>query len=130
MIQRESVLLIRRGVEPHKGEWSIPGGMVELGETLRDAVRREVFEETGLRIKPLELLMAFERVIRKGNRVRFHYAVLDFRCKPEGGKLRPGSDVIDARWAARAGLADYDLSPAALKVIAQAFGNRARRQSG
>ena len=131
VIKRDSVLLIRRGSEPHRGEWSLPGGMVEIGEMLEAAVRREIREETGLRVKPLELLMVFERIMRKGKRVRFHYAVIDFRCRPEGGKLQPASDAMDARWVRRADLEDYNLSPAAQGVIARAFNGpgRGRRLS-
>ncbi|MGH9354319.1 MAG: NUDIX hydrolase [Terriglobia bacterium] len=126
VVKRGSVLLIRRGQEPHKGEWSFPGGMVELGEKVEAAVRREIWEETGLRVRPLELLMVFERIVRKNKKVRFHYAVLDFRCRDEGGKLRPASDVTDARWVRRDGLRSYSLNPAVLRVIAQAF-ERSRR---
>ncbi|MGH9378455.1 MAG: NUDIX hydrolase [Terriglobia bacterium] len=118
-VKRDAVLLIRRGKEPHKGEWSLPGGMVELGEKIEAAVRREIREETGIRVTPLELLVVFERVVRKNKKVRFHYAVLDFRCRPEGGRLRPGSDVTDARWVRRPDLANYNLRPATLRVIAQ-----------
>lgn len=128
VVKRDAVLLIRRGSEPHKGEWSLPGGMVELGEKLEAAVRREIQEETGLRVKPLELLMVFERIMRKGKKVRFHYAVLDFRCRPKGGKLRPASDAADARWVRRADLVDYNLSPDAQRVIARAFVDPGRRR--
>lgn len=128
VIKRDSVLLIRRGSEPHKGEWSLPGGMVELGEKLEAAVRREIREETGLRVKPLELLMVFERIVRKDKKVRFHYTVLDFHCRPEGGKLQSASDAMDARWVRRADLKDYNLSPAAQRVIARAFDGPGRER--
>ncbi|MGH9344528.1 MAG: NUDIX hydrolase [Terriglobia bacterium] len=126
VVKRGSVLLIRRGKEPHKGEWSLPGGMVELGEKVEAAARREIWEETGLRVRPLELLIVFERVVRKNKKVRFHYVVLDFDCQPEGGTLRPASDAADARWVRRSDLANYRLRPAVVQIIEQVFDRGAR----
>jgi 8-oxo-dGTP diphosphatase len=126
VIQRQSVLLIRRGKEPHQGEWTLPGGMVELGEGVEAAVRREIREETGIRVKPIELLAVFERIIRQKREVRFHYVVLDYHCRLEGGKLRPASDVTDARWVRRPDLSKYHLRAKALQVIGMAFRRRVK----
>ncbi len=123
VILGNSVLLIRRGKPPQKGEWTLPGGMVELGESLRAAVRREVQEETGLRVEPASLAAIFERIIRRNGRVQYHYFVLDYVCRLKGGKLRPASDVTDARWVSQAELGQYRLRPQARQVIQKAFDN-------
>lgn len=121
VIQGNCVLLIRRGREPLKGEWSIPGGMLELGESLQEGVRREVLEETGLIVRPLELLTVFDRVQKNGERVQYHYVIVDYVCEPTGGKLRSGSDVLDARWVEREELPRYQITTKAAEVIADAF---------
>ena len=93
------VLLIRRGQPPLLGEWSLPGGVLECGETLREAVVREAREETGLIVEPGEMLGVYERVIRGDRgRVRYHYVLIDFLCRPVGGELKAGSDAADVRW--------------------------------
>ena len=121
VIRGNRVLLIRRGREPLKGEWSIPGGMLELGESLTDGVKREVLEETGLRVRPLEALMVLDRVEKNGERVRYHYVIVDYVCRPTGGRLKSGSDVLDARWVKREELPGYRITPKAATVIADAF---------
>jgi 8-oxo-dGTP diphosphatase len=121
VIRKSNVLLIRRGTDPLKGEWSIPGGMLELGESLTDGVRREVLEETGLRVRPLEAVAVLDRVEKNGKRVRYHYVIIDYVCRPAGGRLKPGSDVLDARWVERKELPRYRITPKAAEVIADAF---------
>lgn len=121
VIQRGRVLLIRRGGEPLKGEWSLPGGLVELGEDLAEAARRELKEETGLDVEPLEILTVFDRIFRDGRRVRYHFVIVDFVCRLKGGRLAPASDVLDARWVRREDLRDYHLTEKATSVILQAF---------
>ena len=115
------VLLIRRGGEPLKGEWSIPGGLVELGEELAEGARRELKEETGLDVEPLEILTVFDRIFRKGRRVRYHFVIVDFACRLKGGRLRPGSDVLEARWVRREELPKYHLTEKAYSVVLRAF---------
>jgi ADP-ribose pyrophosphatase len=100
ILQDHNILLVKRVNEPGKGKWSIPGGTVELGESLKDAVVREVYEETGLVVEVLELLDIIE-VIRKddaGN-IAFHYVILDYLARPVGGNLRAASDASDVLWA-------------------------------
>ncbi|MCL7387375.1 MAG: NUDIX hydrolase [Thaumarchaeota archaeon] len=100
ILQDHNILLVKRVNEPGKGKWSIPGGAVELGESLKDAVVREVYEETGLVVEVLELLDIIE-VIRKddaGN-IAFHYVILDYLARPVGGNLRAASDASDVLWA-------------------------------
>jgi len=121
VIRGSCVLLVRRGTEPSRGEWSIPGGMLELGESLRDGIRREVKEETGLGVRPMESIAVVDRVQKNGRRVRYHYVLIDYVCLPAGGRLRPGSDVLDARWVERIELASYKLRPETSAVIADAF---------
>lgn len=135
VIDRGRVLLVRRGQAPLKGKWSIPGGLVEVGESLKEAVKREIQEETGLLVKPVAMLGMFERVIRatkpqaQSGRVRYHYVLIDFLCRPrraarhrrDQNAPRPLTDVIDARWISEAELGGFRLSAAARKVILQAF---------
>ena len=95
-------LLIRRGQPPLLGEWSLPGGVLECGETLREAVAREAHEETGLVVETGEMLGVYERVIRDDEkRVRYHYVLIDFLCRAIGGDLKAGSDAADVRWFTR-----------------------------
>ena len=121
VVYRGRVLLIRRGSEPLKGAWSIPGGLLELGEELAEGVRRELKEETGLDVKPLQVLAVFDRVFREGPRVRYHYVIVDYACRLKGGRLRAASDVLDARWVRREDLPQYHLSEKATSVLLQAF---------
>jgi len=124
VIQENRVLLIRRGQPPLLGEWSLPGGVLECGETLREAVAREAREETGLLIETGEMLGVYERVIRDDERrVRYHYVLLDFLCRPVGGDLKAGSDAADARWFTRDELPAlnlaYDANDVVLKGLAR-----------
>lgn len=126
VIHRGRALLIRRGHEPLKGEWSIPGGMLELGEELTAGVMRELKEETGLDVEPLECLLVFDRIMHEGERVRYHYVIVDYLCRYKGGRLRPASDVTDARWVRRQDLPQYGLTELATKVILKAFDMKKR----
>jgi 8-oxo-dGTP diphosphatase len=121
------VLLIRRGQAPLLGEWSLPGGVLECGESLREAVVREAREETGLVVETVEMLGVYERVIRGDEgRVRYHYVLIDFLCRPLGGDLRAGSDAADVRWFTRDELPGlnlaYDASDVVLKGLARHSG--------
>ncbi|MGA7884453.1 MAG: NUDIX hydrolase [Acidobacteriaceae bacterium] len=117
--EEPSVLLIRRGHEPLKGEWSLPGGAVELGETLEEAICREVLEETGLVVEPAGMVQALDRIVRDADgRVRYHYVLVDFLCRVTGGSLACASDAAEARWA---GAEDLDgLTPLTVEVIRKA----------
>jgi 8-oxo-dGTP diphosphatase len=96
------VLLVRRGTEPLRGHWSLPGGLVDVGEPLRDAVIREVREETGLIVEPVELIELLDRIHREGDRVRYHYVIADYLCRVIGGELLAASDADAVRWVERA----------------------------
>jgi len=130
VIHRNRVLLIRRAREPLKGEWSIPGGLLELGEGLAEGVRRELREETGLAVEPLEVLAVFDRIFRDGPRVRYHYVIIDYACRLKRGRLVPASDVLDARWVRREDLAKYHLTEMATKIVLQCFGFFDLRRQG
>jgi 8-oxo-dGTP diphosphatase len=96
------VLLIRRGTAPLLGEWSLPGGVLECGESLREAVAREAREETGLLVETREMLGVYERIIPGDpGRVRYHFVLIDFLCRAVGGELKAGSDAADVRWFTR-----------------------------
>jgi 8-oxo-dGTP diphosphatase len=112
------VLLIRRGQPPLLGEWSLPGGVLECGETLREAVAREAREETGLVVETDEMLGVYERVIRGDEgRVRYHFVLIDFLCHSVGGDLQAGSDAAEVRWFTRDELPALNLAPDAGDVV-------------
>jgi 8-oxo-dGTP diphosphatase len=115
------VLLIKRGKEPLRGRWVVPGGTVELGESLEKALVREMKEETDLAIAPLEVLTVFDRIQRDEREISYHYVIVDYLCRYESGEARAGSDAEAVAWARRDELAGYDLPAKALEVIEQAF---------
>ncbi len=102
VVQDGRVLLVRRGSEPLKGHWTLPGGLLEVGETMAEGVVREVREETGLEVEPIELVEILDRIHREGGRVRYHYVIADFLCRVTGGELRAASDADAVRWVERA----------------------------
>jgi ADP-ribose pyrophosphatase YjhB (NUDIX family) len=102
VVEEDRVLLVRRGTEPLKGHWSLPGGLVELGEALLAGVVREVREETGLMVEPVELIELLDRIHREGERVRYHYVIADYLCRVVGGQLQAASDADAVRWVERA----------------------------
>jgi 8-oxo-dGTP diphosphatase len=115
-------LLIRRGGPPLEGQWSIPGGMLELGETILAGVRRELFEETGIDVRVGELIEVFERIdLDRSGKARYHFVVLDYLCEVAGGEARAGSDVVDVAWVLPSELGKYSLTEAATRVILRAF---------
>src|SRR5712672_893680 len=113
VLDGDRVLLVKRAHEPLKGEWSVPGGAVEVGETLEDAIRREVREETCLDIEVGPIVDVLDRIRHDPEgRVEFHYVLVDFVCTRVGGTLRCGSDADETMWAARAELDQYGVSDA------------------
>jgi len=124
VVEGGSVLLVQRGREPLKGNWSLPGGMLEVGESLTQGVIREVGEETGLQVEPLELIELLDRIVREegpdGERVRFHYVIADYLCRVIGGSLRAASDAEAVRWVERAEWNSHSalaLDPITVRVI-------------
>ena len=124
-------LLVRRGRPPLEGEWSIPGGMLEIGETLIEGVQRELAEETGIEVRVAGLIEVFERIsLDAAGRPQYHFVVLDYLCEAVRGEGRAGSDAIEVAWATDAELAQYSLTPAATRVIRKAFEMSGSTRSG
>jgi ADP-ribose pyrophosphatase YjhB (NUDIX family) len=116
VVEDGRVLLVRRGRAPLLGHWTLPGGVLEVGETLRSGVAREVLEETGLEVEPMELVELLERIYREGERVRYHYVIADYLCRVTGGVLHAASDADAVRWVERAEWLEGDLGPDAPKL--------------
>jgi 8-oxo-dGTP diphosphatase len=122
IVDRERVLLVKRGSPPLLGEWSLPGGVVELGETLRAAAEREALEETGLIVKASEVFEVLDRIIPgKDAAPQYHYVLIDFLCVVKGGELRAGGDAADVAWATESELGKYKLEQTAIEVIRKAL---------
>ena len=122
VVSNERVLLVRRGKPPLEDNWSIPGGMLELGETLQEGVRRELAEETGIEVRVLDIIEVFERIsLDASGRAKYHFVVLDYLCVAIGGNVHAGSDASGVAWAAESELAQYNLEPAATRVIKKAL---------
>jgi ADP-ribose pyrophosphatase len=118
------VVLIRRGKEPLRGRWVIPGGTVELGETLHEAVVREMQEETGLLVAPREVVLVFDRIQREGPSVEYHYVIIDYACEYVSGELKAGSDADEVALVAPEELDRYDLPPQARDLVVDVFRRR------
>lgn len=115
------VLLIRRGKEPLFGRWVVPGGTVELGESLEEALVREMREETGLLVQPRELLTVFDRIERQGEEVAWHFVIADYLCDYVSGAARAGSDALEVAWALPQELDSFDLPEKAREVVHDAL---------
>lgn len=140
VIEDGRALLIRRGNEPLIGQWSIPGGTLELGETLAEGTARELKEETGVEVKVLEMIEAFERInfgrgadetwitMEERKRPRFHFVIVDYLCERISGEAIAGGDVTDVAWAEENDLEKYALTPTATRVIRKAFSMARQRK--
>jgi ADP-ribose pyrophosphatase YjhB (NUDIX family) len=123
-------LLAQRGGNPLKGYWSLPGGLLETGETLEQGVAREVLEETGLIVAPVEFYGLFQRIMRDATgRAEYHYLLADYICKVTGGELRAGDDVAHVEWVARRDLKSYTMTEGTLSVIEEAYERALRKRS-
>jgi len=118
----DRILLVERGKEPLKGYWSLPGGVLEVGETLEEGLRREVREETGLLVEPAAMLEIFERIIRDVQGApEYHYVLIDYICPVTGGVLCAADDVSRVEWVPRDRLAEYRITTGTLPVIEKGF---------
>ena len=138
IVDRGRTVLIRRGTEPLLGQWSIPGGTVEIGETLAEAVRRELREETGLEVHVLELIELFDRIYlengaapsQQKKKPRYHFVIADYLCELVGGEPRAGSDVTDLAFARENELVKFHLTAKATSVVKKAFAMSRARAAG
>jgi 8-oxo-dGTP diphosphatase len=127
ILDRDRVLLVERGKPPLQGYWSLPGGVLETGETLEEGVRREILEETGLEIRPRAVAEIFERImLDSAGRPEYHYVLIDYICRVTGGTLCAASDCARAEWVPRRRLAEYLITEGTVPVIEKAFRNRAK----
>ncbi len=125
-----SVVLVERAGEPLKGWWSIPGGLLETGEKLEDAVRRETLEETGLRVEIVYRFDIFERIMRDAaGRAEYHYVLVDYVCKATGGELVPGDDVSRVEWVPCVRLHDYKVTSGTIEAVERAYSHELRTGS-
>lgn len=138
VIENGRALLIKRGSEPLLGQWSIPGGTLELGESLQQGVARELLEETGLEVQVLDMIEAFDRIfldpaaVNAENRTRpkYHYVIVDYLCERLGGEAHAGSDVTEIAYATEAELEKFHLTSTATRVLQRAFSmDRERRKA-
>ncbi len=128
IVEEDRVVVVRRAHEPLKGEWSIPGGVLELGETLHSGTAREAQEETGLVVEAVEVLDVFDRIVHdREGRVQFHYVLIDYLCRRISGELRAGADASEARWVSAEELKDFAVADSAEAVLRKGLArNQAR----
>ena len=118
IVSGDRALLVRRATEPLKGEWSVPGGVLELGEKLRDGAAREALEETGLRVEAGEVLDVFDSIFTDANGLtQYHYVLIDFLCRPLAGEAIAGSDVSDVLWVAESDIAAMQVRDTIAQVV-------------
>lgn len=131
VLDGDRVLLVKRALPPRQGEWSLPGGRLELGESLADGVRREIREETGLEVEVGPVVEVFDRVHRdEAGRIRYHFVIVDFLCRASEGELRAGDDAAEVRWVARGEVAALGVNAFAAAVIERAFRAHAGTEAG
>ena len=122
IIENARVLLVKRAHPPLKAQWYIPGGVLEVGEMVREAAIREVREETGLIVEAVDLLGVYDRVLRNAEqRVQYHYVLIDFLCRPAGGELQAADDATEVRWYTCEELPVLRLAEDTLDVIRKGF---------
>jgi len=115
--QGDKYLLIQRAAEPDKGLWSVPGGMIEVGERSTEAAVREVYEETGLVVEILRILDVIDKIIMDENKVKFHFVIVDYIAEYKRGTLKASSDALNARWVTAEEFRDYELSPTLMVLL-------------
>jgi 8-oxo-dGTP diphosphatase len=122
IIEDGRVVLVKRGHPPLEGEWSIPGGVLEVGEMLREAAQREAWEETGLTVQPSDLLGVYDRVLRDENgRTMYHYVLIDFLCRRLSGEAQAGGDAVETRWFTQQEVSGLNLAEDTADVVRLGF---------
>ena len=122
-IKDGKILVVKRAFEPGAGKWSVPGGLVEIGEKLSEACAREMKEETGIEIEVLELINVFDMIDRdESGKIRYHYVLADFLAKPVGGTERPSPEVTDMKWVTHQEAKALDLTKTARRALDELFG--------
>lgn len=123
VIEKGKILLVKRAFDPGAGKWSVPGGLVELGEKLSEACAREAEEETGLRVQVLELINVFDMIENEDSgKIRYHYVLVEFLVKPVSGELRPNAEVSELRWFTREETKTLEMTRTARRAIDELFG--------
>src|SRR5919109_2274177 len=117
VVQDGQALIVKRAHEPRKGEWSLPGGIVELGETLVEALKRELKEETGLDVEVGEVVEVFDRIHRIEGRIQYHFVIVDYVCRPVAGRLQAADDADDVAWVREDEIERYGVNEFAARVI-------------
>jgi 8-oxo-dGTP diphosphatase len=138
VIENQRALLIKRGSEPLLGQWSIPGGTLELGESLQQGVARELLEETGLEVRVLDMIEAFDRIFldpaaansKDRPRPKYHYVIVDYLCERLAGEARAASDVTDIAYATEQELEKFQMTSTAMRVLRRAFVMDQERRKG
>jgi len=127
IFDEDRILMAERGGEPLKGWWSIPGGLVETGESLDAAIRREVREETGLEVRPLGMIEIFERIMRDAQgAAEYHYVLIDYICRVQSGTACAGDDVSRVEWVRQSDLQQLKITEGTLAVIEKGFRERGK----
>jgi len=122
IVHEGRAVIVQRGTEPLKGQWSVPGGALEIGETLRQCAVREALEETGLQVEAGEVLEVFDAIYAETDgRILYHYVLIDFECKLLGGELKAGGDAVQAKWVTAQELSKYEVAETARKMITKAL---------
>jgi len=130
IVDRDRALLVRRATQPLKGEWSVPGGVLELGERLRDGLRREVLEETGLVVQPEEVLDVFDSIFTdEQGRTEYHYVLIDYLCRLVSGEASPGTDVSEVKWVSEDDLPRMGLRDSIEQVVRKGLARSAQISS-
>ena len=128
IFEGDSILLVERAGEPLKGYWSLPGGLLETGERIEDAVRREVLEETGLQVQPVYRFDIFERIMHDAEgRTEYHYVLIDYVCRVTGGAARAADDASRVAFVPREKLSDYKITAGTLEAVERAYDDVRRR---